>query len=151
MPSRNFGVAWLLLCVTFIMHVIDEASTNFLSVYNPTVVALRARHPWFLMPTFEFREWLVGLIVVNLFLLLLTPFAFRNSRWLRPVAYFLAAIHFLNGTGHSVGTIYGSPFPEVYFPRPMPGFYSSPFLLAASIYLLVSVRRSAPTNGLPPS
>ncbi|HXN24125.1 MAG TPA: hypothetical protein VOA41_15395 [Candidatus Dormibacteraeota bacterium] len=139
---RDFGLAWLLLCLAFLAHVIDEAWSNFLSVYNPAVLALRLRNPWFPMPVFEFREWLIGLIAVNLFFLALTPFALRNSRWLRPLAYFFAAIHFLNGIGHTLGTMFGSPFPEVHFPHPVPGFYSSPLLIAASMYLFISLRRS---------
>lgn len=94
----------------------DEAATNFLSVYNLTILAASARYPWFPMPTFELREWFIGLIVANLVFLALTPYAFRNSAWLRPVAYFSAAIHFVNGIGHTLGAIFGSPFPEVHFP-----------------------------------
>jgi hypothetical protein len=41
------------------------------------------------MPTFEYREWLVGLIAANVLLLALTPFAYRNSRALRPLAWLL--------------------------------------------------------------
>jgi hypothetical protein len=31
----------------------------------------------------------------------------------------------------------------VTFPRPAPGFYSSPFLFAASVWLMVRLRRTA--------
>src|SRR5690242_9446524 len=78
--------AWVALCLAFVLHVVDEASTGFLSVYNPTVIAKRQRFAWFPMPTFEFSEWLFGLIVANLVLLALSPFAFRGSQWLRPPA-----------------------------------------------------------------
>jgi len=43
----------------------------------------------------------------NAFFLLLTPFAFRNAQWLRPLAYFYAGVHLLNGTGHTLATIFG--------------------------------------------
>ena len=144
--NGNFGRAWLFLCLAFCAHVADEALTGFLSVYNPTVLAIRARASWFPMPTFEFWPWLIGLIVANLLFLAFTPFAYRNARWLRPIAYLFAVVHFLNGTGHTLGTIFGSPVPEVHFPRPMPGFYSSPLLLAASAYLLFMLRLSADTD-----
>jgi hypothetical protein len=39
----GFGWSWFALTVAFALHVTDEASTGFLSVYNPTVTALRAR------------------------------------------------------------------------------------------------------------
>ena len=142
-PASHLGWAWVLLCLALAAHVTDEALTGFLSVYNPTVLAMRARLPWWPMPAFGFREWLAGLIAAVLLLLALSPLAFRNARGLRPLAYLFAVIMLLNGLGHTLGTIAGRTVAEVRFPRPMPGFYSSPLLLAASIYLLVRLRRSA--------
>ena len=136
----NFGFAWVLLCLAFCVHVADEALTGFLTVYNPTVIAMRARLNWFPMPTFEYREWLVGLVLVNLVLLALTPFAYRNARGLRPLAYFFASVMLLNGMGHTIFTVLGQTVPSVRFPRPAPGFYSSPFLLITSTYLFVRLR-----------
>ena len=141
--SRNFGPAWLLLCLAFCAHVADEALTHFLDVYNPTVIAMRDRFSWFPMPTFEFRAWLIGLIAANIILLALTPFAYRNVAALRPLAYFFAIVMLLNGIGHTVFTIFGRTVASVHFPRPAPGFYSSPFLLIFSIYLIVRLRRTA--------
>jgi len=138
----NFGLAWILLCLAFCAHVADEALTGFLNVYNPTVTAMRDRLGWFPMPTFEFRQWLVGLIVANLILLALTPFAYRNARGLRPLAYFFAGVMLLNGMGHTVFTVLGRTVASVQFPRPAPGFYSSPFLLITSIYLFMRLRAS---------
>ena len=138
----NFGLAWILLCLAFCSHVADEALTGFLNVYNPTVIAMRDRLGWFPMPTFQYREWLVGLIVANLILLALTPFAYRNARGLHPLAYFYAGVMLLNGLGHTVFTVLGRTVASVQFPRPAPGFYSSPFLLITSIYLFMRLRAS---------
>jgi len=140
--ANNFGLAWVLLCLSFCAHVADEALTGFLNVYNPTVIAMRARLAWFPMPTFEFRQWLVGLVVANLILLAFTPFAYRNARGLRPLAYFFAGVMLLNGMGHTVFTVLGRTVASVQFPRPAPGFYSSPFLLITSIYLFARLRAS---------
>jgi len=138
----NFGAPWIFLCLAFCAHVADEALTGFLPVYNATVAAMKAEYAWFPMPTFEYRDWLTGLIVANAVFLLLTPFAFRNARWLRPLAYFYAGVHLLNGIGHTLATIFGQTVSSVHFPRPAPGFYSSPLLLAGSIYLLIGLRAS---------
>ncbi len=146
MPNRRLGMAWLALCAALILHVTDEALTHFLSVYNPTVVVLRQQFAWFPMPVFEFRVWLAGLIVANAVLLALAPFAFRGARWMRPIAYVFAILMLANGLGHTLGTIFGRTVESVRFPRPMPGFYSSPFLLVASIYLLFQLRLSRGTN-----
>jgi len=135
-------MAWILLCLALAAHVTDEASTGFLNVYNPTVVALRSRLGFWPMPTFEFREWLTGLIVAVLVLLALSPFVFRGSRWIRPLFYFLAVAMFANGLAHTAGTIFGRTVSSVHFARPMPGFYSSPLLLAASVYALIQLSRT---------
>src|SRR5437899_2898538 len=97
----RLGIAWVMLWVALALHVTDEALTGFLSVYNPTVLALRARLGFWPMPTFEFREWLTGLIVAVLVLLALSPLVFKRVRWMRPVFYVFAVIMLLNGLGHT--------------------------------------------------
>src|SRR5512146_699156 len=105
--NSSLGRAWLLLCVSLGAHVADEALTGFLSVYNPTVAALRARFPWWPMPMFGYAEWLAGLIVAVVVLLLLSVFVFRGARWMRPLAYVFAIIMLANGLAHTAGTIAG--------------------------------------------
>jgi hypothetical protein len=122
-------MAWIALCVALGLHVLDEASTHFLSVYNPTVVAIRRKLGFWPMPTFEFRDWLVGLIIGILVLSALSPFAFRNTRWMRPIFYFVAIVAgLLNALGHTTATIFGHTVSSVRFAPPAPGFYSSPLL-----------------------
>lgn len=122
----------------------DEALTGFLSVYNPTGDALRSQLGYWPMPTFEFRQWLTGLATAVVVLLALSPFAFLGTRWIRPVFYIFAVLMLLNGLGHTAGTIFGRTVASIHFARPMPGFYSSPLLLAASIYGLVQLRKTRP-------
>ena len=145
--KRRLGLAWLLLCAAVAAHVADEALTGFLSVYNPTVLTLRQRLGWWPMPAFTYEGWLSGLIVGIVILFLLSPLAFGNARGFRPLAYVFAVLMTLNGVGHTVGTIAGRTFESIPFARPMPGFYSSPFLIAASIWVLVELRRSAGSRG----
>jgi hypothetical protein len=141
--SFRLGVAWVMMCAALAIHVTDEALTGFLSVYNPTVLALRAKLGFWPMPTFEFREWLTGLILGILLLLALSPFAFRNARWIRPIFYFVAIVTgVFNALGHTTATILGRTVSTVRFPRPAPGFYSSPLLFVASIYALVQLWRT---------
>ena len=152
--SENFGLAWLLLSVALCCHVTDEALTGFLAVYNPTVLAMRAQYPWFPMPTFGFREWLGALVFACVVLFALTPLAYRNARWLRPFSYFYAVTMFLNGMGHTIFTVLGRTVASVQFPRPAPGFYSSPLLLVTSVYLfwrLLATRRYKSAGGEQPA
>jgi hypothetical protein len=139
----RLGWAWVLMWIALALHVTDEALTGFLAVYNPTVIALRERFGFWPMPTFEFRQWLTDLGLGILLLALLSPFAFRNARWIRPLLYFVAIVAgILNALGHTLGTILGHTLSTVHFPRPAPGFYSSPLLLAVSIFALMELRRT---------
>lgn len=131
--ARRFGIAWVALSVSLALHVTDEALTDFLSVYNPTVLAIRARIPFSPLPTFTFGVWLGGLIFAVVALVALSTFAFRGARWMVPFAYFYGVMMFMNGMGHLGGSLY--------FLRFMPGVYSSPLLLAASVHLLIGARR----------
>src|SRR5450432_2411851 len=75
----RLGVAWVMMWIALEVHVTDEALTDFLSVYNPTVVALRAKLGFWPMPMSGFREWLTDLVAGILLLAVLSPFAFRNA------------------------------------------------------------------------
>jgi hypothetical protein len=142
-PFRSLGIAWIAFTVSLALHVMDEALTGFLSVYNPTVLALREQLGVWPMPTFTFKEWLTDLIIGIVVLFALSPFAFRNARWFRPVIYFLAvSAGLLNALGHTVGTIFGRTVASVRFPRPAPGFYSSILLFATTFWLLRQLRET---------
>lgn len=141
--SFRLGVAWIMMCAALAVHVTDEALTGFLSVYNPTVLALRAKLGFWPMPTFEFRDWLTDLTVGIIILALLSPLAFRNAAWFRPVFFLVAIVAgLLNATGHTIATILGHTVATVRFSRPAPGFYSSPLLMIVSIYALLQLRRT---------
>jgi hypothetical protein len=142
---NRLGWAWLALCAAFAAHVFDENVTGFLSVYNPTVIEMRHRFAWFPMPTFEHGEWLWGLIAGVAVTFLLSPFAFSGARAWRPLGYFLAGVMLLNGLGHTLFTILGRTVESVRFPRPAPGFWSSPLLIASSLWMFWELRRTRKT------
>ena len=141
--SFRLGVAWIMMWTALAIHVTDEALTGFLFVYNPTVLALRAMLGFWPMPTFEFREWLIDLSVGIIILATLSPFAFRNAWWIRPIFLFVAIVAgLLNAAGHTIATVLDHTVDTVRFARPAPGFYSSPLLIIVSIYSLLQLRRS---------
>ena len=100
-------------------------------MYNSTVRTIRARFPFFPLPTFTFRVWLTGLVLAVVVLASLTPFAYRGAGWMRPIAYALGIVMAGNGLLHLVGS--------VYMRKAMPGVYSAPVILGAAVYLLASV------------
>jgi uncharacterized membrane protein required for colicin V production len=135
-PNRRSGIAWVAFALALAIHVADEATHDFLSTYNPSVRAIRARLPFLPLPTFTFRVWLTLLIAGILLLLCFSPFAFRGASWLRIVSRPLGIlVGVLNAALHFSSS--------VYFHRWMPGVYSSPLLLAAAIFLLASSRLRA--------
>lgn len=130
---RKHGFAWIALCLALAVHVIDETLTDFLSVYNPAVQAIRSKLPVLPLPIFSFEVWLSGLIFAVLLLLSLSVLIFRGSKWMMPLSYVFAIIMLLNGMLHVAGSFY--------LVRMMPGVYSSPLLLAGSIYLLFCLHK----------
>ncbi len=131
----RLGRAWLALTAVLAAHVVDEALTDFLSVYNPIVQAARDRFGWFPMPTFTFWPWITGLAILVLLLVAVSPLAYARSPFIRAAAYPFAAIMLLNGIGHLAAS--------VYFRRWMPGATTAPFLIVTSIGLLVAARGRA--------
>jgi hypothetical protein len=145
MPVHRLGIAWVSFCFALALHVTDEALTGFLSIYNPTMIALRERFGFWPMPTFAFREWLIGLITLIVLLFALSPWMFRNARWVRPIAFFFVVVAgILNACGHTIATILGHTVSSVTFPRPAPGFYSSPLLFATACFVLLQLKATSP-------
>jgi hypothetical protein len=130
--GSHFGLAWITLCAALAIHVVDEALTGFLSVYNPAVRAIRERVPFLPLPTFTFRRWLAGLVVAVIGLASLSPFAFAQAAWMAVPASAVAVVMLGNGALHIGASLYRR--------RLMPGVYSAPLLIAAAAWLLLSVR-----------
>jgi hypothetical protein len=131
--ERQHGWAWIALALAIGLHVADEAAHDFLSVYNPTVRTIRERAPWLPLPTFEFGEWIAGLAAGVVLLIAVSPLVFRGRRVMRQLSYVLAGMMLLNGVQHIAWSIYMG--------RTMPGVFSSPVLIAASVWLIVTARR----------
>jgi hypothetical protein len=130
--TTGFGPAWILLCITLAVHVVDEAVTDFLGFYNPAVEALRQQWPYFPLPTFTFPVWLALLIFAIVSLSLLSPFAFGKPRRMKILAWAFGIVMLLNGIGHIAIS--------VYLGRAVSGVYTSPLVLISAIYLLLKVR-----------
>jgi hypothetical protein len=125
-PSRH-AQAWCVLVGALAIHIADEALTDFLGFYNPLVLSIRSRMPWFPIPTFTFRIWLAGLVALVLVLAAIVGAVRRGAPGTSMASWALAAIMFLNGLGHLGGSLY--------FARWLPGTTSAPFLLIGSVWL----------------
>ncbi len=144
--NRLLARAWGAMAWALLIHVLDEAWNNFLVVYNPTAIALTDRFPWLPLPVFQFEYWLGGLLLAVVALFALKRVARRGSRGIVIAAQVLAVAMAVNAAGHIAFTIAGQTPTGLVFRRPMPGFWSSPVLLAASVWLwreARSIRRPA--------
>jgi hypothetical protein len=126
------------LCAALAVHVVDEALTNFLDVYNPTVLAIRERQAWlfgryaWLLPTFTFEVWLSLLIFAVVALVGASYFVWRGRWAMRPISYVFAGVMLANGLLHIDFSIYNGKL--------ISGVYSAPLLLAASLALIAATR-----------
>jgi hypothetical protein len=130
--TRAHGLAWILLCVALGIHLFDEVTNDFLSIYNPAVNLMRQHAAFLPLPTFTYGVWLAGLIIGIIVLLCLSPLVFRGNRWMFLVSYALGSVMIVNAIGHVAGSVVSR--------RPMPGVYSSPLLLGGAIFLIISAR-----------
>jgi hypothetical protein len=120
--------AWLALTFALAVHVADEAWNDFLGFYNPFIMMLRDVLLWQWLPTYEFAEWLTGLIVAILILLALTRFSDR--RWLAWAALPYGLVLTLNSFAHIGGSIWTQ--------RMLPGTLSAPLLTVCGVWLITS-------------
>jgi len=130
MPTANASV-WLLMVSAVAIHVADEALTGFLPFYNAQVLTLRTRLGFFPAPTFTFTTWITGLGVAVAIGFALTRIVSRGGMAIRVVCGFLAVLMVANACGHMLGS--------VYFGRLLPGFWSSPWLLVTSVWMIARV------------
>ena len=124
-----FGWAWFACTLALALHVIDEATHDFLAWYNPQALRIRRFLGGFpFPPTFTFWPWLIGLSLAVLVLAALTPKAYGGSAWLRPIGIVMGIEHVGNGLLH-LGA-------GLALRRAVPGIWSAPLMLATGAWLL---------------
>jgi type II secretory pathway component PulF len=125
--NRNV-IAWLLIISAIALHVADETITGFLPFYNNIVERLREHLGFFPAPTFSFVIWFGGLIIGILLCFGFTIFIARGGNLVRWIATILGSLMIFNALGHLSGSLY--------FGKILPGTWSSPLLLLASLFMV---------------
>jgi hypothetical protein len=134
-PLTGFGPPWLAVNLALVLHILDEAASDFLSWYNPRALRIRRALGGIpFPPTFSFWPWLLGLIAAVLILLALTPLAFAGTAWLRSLAHGVGVFQIGNGLLHLLAAAITR--------RRVPGLWSAPSLVGTAIWLLVSLSRA---------
>ena len=133
---RRHWLAWMALCAALAVHAADEALTGWLDWYNPTVRAIHEQYQFvllrILLPTFTFEIFLSLLIFAVVTLTAASYFVWKGRWAMRPISHVFAVVLLLNGLFHIAHSIY--------MRKLMPGVYTSPLLLAASIALIAYTR-----------
>ncbi|OGF68224.1 MAG: hypothetical protein A2Y62_20755 [Candidatus Fischerbacteria bacterium RBG_13_37_8] len=122
-------LAWFILVTAVALHVIDEAITGFLTLYNQAVRDIKSQLGFFPAPTFSFGMWLGGLITAILIGYCIIPFIARGGRIIRVVTLVIGFIMVINALGHLLGSLYTKTI--------LPGMWSSPILLFAALYVVL--------------
>lgn len=134
LPGSRWALAWATLTAAFALHVLDEATHDFLAWYNPVALALRERLAGLpFPPVFTFAVWLTGLCVAVVLLAALTPLIRPGRRWPVVAAYVYGIVHLANAMGHITVSLIGHWL--------APGVLSSPVLLVAAVWLLYETAR----------
>jgi hypothetical protein len=133
---RRHWQAWMVMCGALAIHVADEALTGWLNWYNPTVRTIHEQYQLVLLPvllpTFTFEVWLALLIFAVVSLSAASYFVWTGRWAMRPISHVFAVFMLVNALVHIAHSIYMREF--------MPGVYTSPLLIAASIPLIVYTR-----------
>lgn len=133
---RRHWLAWMGMCGALAVHVADEALTGWLDWYNPTVRAIHEQYRIvllrILLPTFTFEIFLSLLIFAVVSLTAASWFVWKGRWAMRPISHVFAVVMLTNGIFHIAHSIY--------MRKLMPGVYTSPLLLAASIALIAYTR-----------
>ena len=124
---RARALAWLYVCLHLAAHGVEEALTGFVDVWNPVLLTMQAA-TGIPLPQLVFDEWLTTLAVVVIALTAMTPLVARGVRGFQTGSYVLAFVMIANGVNHLASPLYLGRF--------LPGQYTSPLLIVASLWLI---------------
>jgi protein-S-isoprenylcysteine O-methyltransferase Ste14 len=124
--------AWLYLCLHVAAHGIEEALNGFVDVWDPFLAEMRAR-TGLPLPHFIFADWLTMVAVGIAALTAMTPLVARGLRGFRAGSYIFAGLMIVNGVNHLSSPLYLGRF--------LPGQFTSPLLILASLWLILETRR----------
>jgi hypothetical protein len=139
----HHSVAWILLCLTLAIYIIDEAAGKLLPIYNRPPQSLSEHIPFLHLPDLTFEIWLTTIVMIFVMLFSLSFFAFLGMRWMRILSFPFAILAFANGMAHIAMAMYQA--------HAAPGTYAAPLLLGGAIYLLIRTHTLEVMAALPGS
>jgi hypothetical protein len=131
----RWSVAWLTLSLMLGLHVVDEAANGTFALYRDFADWIEVFFPFVEFPAFRYYVWLINLSGAVLVLVALTWLVAKRRGPMRLASYALAAFAAANATLHVAMSLAAAQI--------LPGTLSSPLVLAAALFLLVSIPRSS--------
>jgi hypothetical protein len=127
---RLWTLSWLALCAALAFHVFEEAA--YVRAAVPAISILRDLFPW--LPHFSYEFWLFNNVGAVIVLSALAWQVHKRNPLMRPASYAFALFALVTAMFHSLWVpSSGSPM--------APWMTAAPFLLAASLLLLLSIPR----------
>ena len=138
---QRWTVAWFVHSAVLALHIAEEATSGAYLIYGETLDFLRQIYPQLAIPPFRFTIWLLDITGTMLVLLSLTWLVHKRFQIMRPASFALATFTTANAMMHILFSLASD--------RVLAGTLTSPFLLAASLFLLLSIPREndAKANG----
>ncbi len=133
MALHRWTVAWFVLGAVLALHIAEEATSGSYWAYGETMDFLRRLFPSLPIPRFQFEVWLLDIAGAILALLSLTWLVQKRSQIMRPASFALATFTTANAMQHILFSLASD--------RVLGGTVTSPLLLAASLFLLLSIPR----------
>jgi hypothetical protein len=131
---QRWTVAWFVLCVLLALHLAEEAASGDYRAYGQALDLLRVFFPQLPIPHFNFTVWLVDIAGAIIVLFLLTGLVHRNYQIMRPASFALAIFTTANAMLHILLSLASD--------RILAGTLTSPLLLVASLFLLLTIPRA---------
>jgi hypothetical protein len=122
--------AWLTLSLVLALHVADEVMNGTLAFYRGLSDFVMDYMPFVKLPPFRYEVWLVDLIGASL-LIAMTWLVHRRRGPMRLASYVVATFAAANGMMHILMSMAAQQL--------LPGVVTSPLILAAALFLLVSI------------
>jgi len=138
----RWTVAWLVLSLVLALHVADEVLNGTLAFYRDLSDFIAEYLPFAKIPPFRPGLWLINLSGAALVLIALTWLVYKRRGPMRLASYVLATFATANAMLHIMMSLAVQ--------HVMPGTLTSPLILAASLFLFVSIPADEDAGGPAP-
>ena len=132
--------AWLTLSLVLALHVAEEVMNGTLAFYRGLSDFVMDYMPFVKLPPFRYEVWLVDLIGASLLLIAMTWLVHRRRGPMRLASYVVATFAAANGMMHILMSMAAQQL--------LPGVVTSPLILAAALFLLLSIPADEDTQNV---